>query len=147
MKLAFLLPALLATQIHAETTIHHALKAQLTPSAHRIDAEDTITLPDTLQAPLGFSLHDGLSPTSPTNGVTISAVSSSQDEGITITRYELKLAQGIQTFTINYAGEIYHPLPTSGFEYDRGINETPGLIGDEGIYLTNSSAWYPRFFL
>ena len=147
--LLLLFSTLLAAPSRAEMVIHHAMKIQGNPSAHRIEVEDTISLPSQVDKrirTLTFSLHAGLSPISTTSGAVIRPLSSSVKDGVTVTLYELTLPGDGKTFAINYAGEIYHPVADSDYTYDRGMNDSPGLIGDEGIYLTNSSVWFPRFF-
>ncbi|KPJ93509.1 MAG: hypothetical protein AMJ53_07145, partial [Gammaproteobacteria bacterium SG8_11] len=46
-------------------------------------------------------------------------------------------------FTIRYHGRIYHPITAPGEEYERAMSETPGLIETRGVFLANSTVWYP----
>ena len=140
-----MLTVLFATTLRAEVVVHHAMKIQGVPSAHRIEVDDTVSLPNQIDS-LTFSLHDGLNPVSTTPGATIRPLSSSEKNGVSITLYKMTLPGDSKTFSIHYSGQIYHPVSNSDYTYDRGMNDSPGLIGDEGIYLNNSSYWVPRFF-
>lgn len=144
----FTLPVSLAEGIQHE--IFHDMKASLRPLLHTIDAEDTIILSTTLlnsakHGKLHFKLHSGLAPTSLTANVTIALESVTQIQDMKLENYTLTLPEGVSQFTLRYSGEIMHPLPPPNQEYSRGFVETPGLISSEGVYLANSTVWYPQF--
>ena len=132
--------------------VRHELKVQLDPSTHRLEVEDSITLPQA-ESSLRFTLHDGLNPSvripnAPSSAGTQAVITDSGklDSDNSLARiYLLTLPEGVTNFVVRYAGEINHPLSAPEEEYDRGFGTTPGLIGEEGIYLANTSAWLPRF--
>src|SRR3972149_6872715 len=55
------------------TAIHHEMKIVLYPEEQRFVAEDSITVPEYSLPDLSFFLHEGLSPLSPTPGVSINS--------------------------------------------------------------------------
>ena len=57
--------------------------------------------------------------------------------------YRVVLPPGLRSFVISYEGTIYHPLEQIGTEQARGMQETPGTISKEGVYLSSSSGWHP----
>ncbi len=44
---------------------------------------------------------------------------------------------------VSYGGVIYDTLKVPSFSREFIANQTTGLIGEEGVYLSESSAWYP----
>ena len=57
----------------------------------------------------------------------------------------MTLPAGVKTFSIRYAGTIYHPVELAGKEQARGFDQTAGSISEDGVYLAGSSVWYPQF--
>ncbi|MFC1657177.1 M20/M25/M40 family metallo-hydrolase [Candidatus Moduliflexota bacterium] len=143
MKGAFFSLTLLSLSLplsaHSEY-LRHDLKIVISPPGHSLKATDTVTLPDEIAGEetvtIPFVLHDGLAPRSETEGVS---VAPSGD------RYEVTLPAGLRTFTIAYEGVINHPLESVGEEYARGQQRSDGQIGPEGVFLSGSSLWHPRF--
>lgn len=127
-----------------DKTIHHDLKVVLYPKDHRFTVEDSVTVPEILLTDLRFSLHGGLNPFSPTQGVSI--VREAQKSGaIPIESFRVKLPRGLSTFVLQYSGIINHPVESYGKEQARGFSQTPGIISEDGVYLAGSSYWYPVF--
>ena len=124
-----------------ETVIHHQLQVSLTPQAGQILVHDTITMPGP-QTPLRFSLHPGLTPTSPDPGVRIEADPKAAADGAV---YRVTLPPGCRRFTVNYQGKLTHPLETSVAGIGRDQQATLGFISADGVYLDANSQWYPRF--
>ena len=124
-----------------ETVIHHQLQVSLTPQAGQILVHDTITMPGP-QTPLRFSLHPGLTPTSPDPGVRIEADPKAAADGAV---YRVTLPPGSRRFTVNYQGKLTHPLETSVAGIGRDQQATLGFISADGVYLDANSQWYPRF--
>lgn len=123
--------------IHAKETFRHDLEVILYPSEHRFSAKDTITVPDSSRREFHFLLHRGLRPASLTPGVIISR---EKDDGQNLFEsYRARLPEGQHSFTLEYKGVIYHPLEGSGQEQARGIDQTPGMISEQGVYLAGSS--------
>jgi hypothetical protein len=44
---------------------------------------------------------------------------------------------------VSYSGVIYDTLKVPSFSREFIANQTTGLIGEEGVYLSESSTWYP----
>lgn len=162
-KLARLLPAaalslplmfLPAVSSASGGLTRHDLVVTLRPAEHNLSARDTMTLSGALAGEavpgekgeeLRFVLHKGLGPSSPTKGVEVSP------EGVPVPgvpfaeSYRIKLPPGLRTFVLEYGGSIRHPVEDYGSQYARGFSETPGTIEGEGVYLAESSFWYPVF--
>ncbi len=117
--------------------IEHDLNVSMNPSRHTIDVVDTITLPPgehrfllhaemTLRVLRGHiqRVDDGDN-SSANIGVPFHTYQASPDES------------GV--LSLHYKGEIYHPMAVG----DK--NETPGVIDEQGVFLSNTSLWYPLF--
>ncbi len=124
--------------------IHHDIKITLYPDQHRLEAEDRITLPERLGSSVGFVLHQGLEPSSPTPDVSVVPQPSRPVEAPGES-YRVSLPRGVRTFTLVFHGQIHHPLTSDGKETARGSLSTPGLISKEGVFLSGDSLWYPQF--
>jgi len=142
LRLPLLLIACIATSVaNASNAIHHSIQITLTPTTSMITAQDTITLPDHLasQPYFEFLLHEGLNPISTTH--TIEAVATPTDA--IQHHYRVELTADSRPITLEYSGDIHHPISAEGEQYARGFKETPGLIGKEGVFLAGSTMWYP----
>jgi len=124
--------------------IHHNFKIVLDPEEHHLDAQDTITLPESHPAELHFFLHRGFKLSSLTPGVNIVREKVESRE-ILLESYRIKLSPNLKSFVLKYSGNIYYPPEQYGKEIARGFRMTPGIISTEGIYLSGSSFWYPEF--
>ena len=126
------------------TIIHHDLKIQFDPEEHRLDAQDTITLPESHPAELHFFLHEGFELSSLTPGVNIVREKIESKE-VLLESYRIKLSPNLKSFVIKYSGNIYYPPEQYGKEIARGFRMTPGMISTDGVYLSGSTFWYPEF--
>ncbi len=136
--------ALFPLSLHATEPVHHDLTVILNPEEHRIDAKDTITLPNDLPKEIEFLLHAGLKPTSPSPGVRI--IKGVEKPGpVLLESFKAILPSGLKSFVITYRGAIYHPIESSAQEQARGFKDTPGLISSEGAFLSGNTFWYPQF--
>ncbi len=138
-----LILAFIPATLNAQEYIHHDLKVILYPEQHRLSALDKITFPEGSPDEMQFILHKGLKPFSPTSGVKILHVKDKED--LLFELFKVKLIQGLKTIVIKYGGEIYHPIETLSEGDIRGSKTTPGIISREGVYLSESSFWYPHF--
>ncbi|HAR41635.1 MAG TPA: hypothetical protein DCS07_03235 [Bdellovibrionales bacterium] len=132
----------------AGSTVHHQIHINLDPQTHRLQVEDILSIPREMigrENTVRFRLHDGLNPTSRTPGVEVRQLSSPTQEEPLASVYELFFPEGVEGAALSYEGQIFHPLKPPGEEYERAFSDTPGIISEEGIYLANASAWYPRF--
>ncbi len=137
--------------------VHHEMKVRLIPTDHRIEVEETVTLPGggpSSGQKIRFLLHAGLTPRSPTAGVKVvreekpdlkrfGIDSEIFDPGIPVEGYTLFLPPGTTRLILEYRGEIHHPFQEG--EDVRGGGETPGTLSTNGVYLAGSTLWYPRF--
>ena len=124
--------------------IHHDLKVVLYPENHHISAQDTITFPESHPGEFQFLLHRGLNPFSLTSGVKIIGEKEESVDAL-VESFKVKLPHNLKTIVIKYNGNIYHPIEPYGKEQARGFKNTPGIISNEGVYLSGSSFWYPQF--
>jgi hypothetical protein len=136
--------ALLPTSLKAVELVRHDLRIVLYPGENRFTAEDMVTIPEDLLPELHFHLHQGLEPTSPTADILI--VSKIARLGtVPLESFRVNLPAGQNRFILKYGGRIHHPLEAYGKEQARGFRQTPGMISEEGVYLAQSSFWYPNF--
>jgi hypothetical protein len=126
----------------AAALAHHDLEVRLEPATHRIAVRDRIALPAPAPATLTLVLHPGLDPRVEGSAATI-APAGGAPEGETAARYTLTIPPGAATVTLVYGGVIDHPLEQVGEEYARGQRETPGMISDAGVFLSDASSWVP----
>lgn len=132
-------------------TMHHHMEIVLVPDASEIRVKDRITVPEDLRSQknsvkLDFSLHRDL---------VIEEVQGAKiklHKGNVPARapnlfksYTVTLAPGVEDFTLRYQGKIDHPVQQPGEEYARSFSYTPGTISSEGVFLANSTVWYPQF--
>lgn len=122
--------------------VHHDLTVAVHPSGQSFSATDTITFTGDLPPELAFRLHKGLSPSSATPEASL-VRTIGPDESL-FEMYTVTLPAGLNKCTITYGGRIYHPV-AEGAAQARGIASTPGIISEEGVYLSGSSFWYPVF--
>lgn len=123
--------------------LHYDLFVQLQPDEHRLQARAAITLPPNHPRPFKFALHQGLVPSSPTPEVTITLLGQLPGP-VPRELFQVAAPAEQQIIVIAYQGEIFHPLPDDGREFARGIRDTPGLIGPDGVFLSPAAAWYPQ---
>ena len=150
-----------AFSVHAQgVVVHHELTVRIGPSTAQLDVSDTISIPDSMSfEELTFSLHEGLSPTSLTAGVSVAPIggqAAAADKGmdqedhsseIRRTRYRLVVDEvpAQRQLTLHYHGTIHHPVRQIEQEYARGFSQSPGLIDAQGVYLAGATHWVPSF--
>ena len=126
----------------------HQLSIQIDPSQHLIKAEDRlkIQIKDKKAQNLSFLLHPGLRITRVVNLKTaqplrwLEASFSPHAKRLDI---PFKKEEKSLSLSISYEGHIYDPVVKEGeLQFVRG-DRTSGLIGQEGVYLSSSSRWYP----
>jgi Peptidase family M1 domain len=131
--------------LHAAGLVHHDLVVVISPVDSRIQAKDTIALPEGAGSEAGFILHADMKPFSPTRGARLEQTGSSlSPASVPYESYTVFLPPGANAVTIEYGGVINHPLRAAGREQAGGVVDTPGLISPEGVFLTDNSFWYPR---
>jgi len=133
----------------AAAQLHHALEVVLLPETHRLEVQDTITLPEGTEGPLHFTLHPGLQPELLTPDARLSELPAADAQpgaaGITPRHYRVELPPGQRRILLRYAGSILHDLQRQGEEYARSFQQTQGIISPQGVFLSGTSHWYPEF--
>ncbi|MCK5056547.1 MAG: M20/M25/M40 family metallo-hydrolase [Candidatus Aminicenantes bacterium] len=149
--------------LNAGQYIHHDLKVELKPGSRFIKVEDVITIPKKLyREHIHFLLHGDLKIVSSPADINLK---SEQDqlkaEFFGINNASFKIQKRIPlghysfqvpkkpgedfTFSLVYEGKIHHAVKKMGEEYARGFSETPGIIDEQGVYLSGSTFWVPWF--
>lgn len=148
----------------AEEVLHHNLMVTIDPAAHRIAVVDEILPVGRVAADADggyrFVLHGGLEPTvvtpnwrlEPVAGeVTadffgINATTATVEDTVPLEGWRLVPEAGASPkVRLRYGGEINHSLEQQGEEYQRSFSETPGFVGEEGVFLAGTSFWVPTF--
>jgi aminopeptidase N len=132
-------PALL----QASESIHHDLTVSISPAEHSLIATDAITVPPDRKN-LRFTLHAGLKP-SPLDPKVHIRKEAALRGPVPLESFVVTLPASVSTFSIRYAGAIYHPVEPVGKEQARGFDQTAGTITTDIVYLAGSASWYPRF--
>jgi hypothetical protein len=151
----FALPLLLAAALAPASAragtpapIHHALRVTLDPAGHLLEARDTVRFPAEVLARTGrapvFRLHDGLEPATSTPGVVLETLAHEPGEVPTVV-CRLRVPAGVDAVELRLRGVVDHPLRGEGEEYARGQQDTPGIIGADGVVLSRAASWYPDF--
>jgi len=126
----------------------HSLKIQLDPSTHVIKAEDQmeISLKEGKAQTLSLLLHSKLRITRIVNLKTEKPLfwkEISHSDIVKRLDVSLKKEESPLFLSISYEGPIYDPVvKEKALHFVRG-DETSGLIGSEGVYLSSSSYWFP----
>ncbi len=139
---------LIAGNAWSAELLHHDLRVTLQPEAHRLVAQDTITLPRGLAhgKTFRFSLHAGLAPRVLNDKATLEPMAPKAGASENVyTQYLLTLAPGAREIKFEYGGEIFHELSDASAELARGMRDSTGMIAAEGVFLNGASAWYPHF--
>ena len=147
----------------ATAPIQHQLRVRLAPATHSIRVVDRIRLAEAVtpdaDGAIRFVLHAGLEPHVTTPGWKLETVlgepagdflginATTETAGnVPLAGYRLIASPGAAgPVEIRYGGAIDHPLATSGEEYQRSFSETPGLIDDQGVFLSGTTFWVPTF--
>ena len=130
---------LICISSHAQTFPHHHLRIVLHPQQHNLEAEDRVSLPSGSPRTIYFTLHRDLHPVSP--DAAIDAVDDLTEGWLQ--RYRITLPANSDSFTLDYAGEIFHP-PQQDAREARTFENSPGIIAAEGTVLSGASGWYPN---
>jgi len=148
-----LLLILLPVVAVAADVVHHRINLQLQPENSNLIAEDRIVLPQERlnSGSLHFLLHGDLVVEAKNAKLEKNNISRpefkrmAEDAGVPLVEYAVTLQDATQPLILQYRGKIHHVIKGPGEEYARSFSETPGIISDEGVFLANSSAWFPRF--
>ncbi len=124
--------------------VHHDLRVTLFPDTRSIDVTVDIAFPEDAKAPRSFLLHAGLDP-KVKDGGRLMSIAPAVGGPVPLERLVVELDPGARGFTLEYGGEIHHPIARVGEEYARGFKVSPGLVSSQGVYLSGASYWLPSF--
>jgi hypothetical protein len=143
--------------------IRHDLAVNLVPAERRIVVEDVISFPaETPKAEsIEFFLNAGLEVESGDPAYTVERLSEPgpvsraatheidrEREAVGLHRYRLQPTEGTWPLEpkprVRFAGDIQHGLVEEG-DYARSFARTAGTISVDGVALSGSSHWVPRF--
>ena len=122
--------------------IHHRIDVRLDPAEQSLQVSDYIQLRQS--GSFEFSLHAGLQPGSTTPGVKLQLIDRDSGE-VPIETYRVRLPPGQTGFQLEYTGRIAHQMQTLRESRGRQRQLLSGTISAEGVFLSASTAWYPRF--
>lgn len=140
------------TVVASSETFHHQMEIMLSPATSEIQVKDQVLVPEhyrnqSTAIQLDFSLHADLTVTD-VKGAHLTLQQSNaalSARPVPLKLYTLTLPPQQEKFTLTFSGKINHAVQGPGLEYARSFSYTPGLISDEGVFLANSTAWYPQF--
>jgi aminopeptidase N len=122
---------------------HHQLRVALDPGQGSLTVRDSINMPSPVSR-ISLQLHAELTlDLADTNAsiIDISPINAT----VPVNQYTIQFTRPSQSLTLEYTGKISHQPSSRADGYAGGRNSTPGLISKEGVFLSGSSYWYPRF--
>ena len=150
------LPRATALEIH-----HHQIKIVIYPDRQEIEVADTIQCrADT--GPVRFLLNAALAFAVESPGYRIQTSSLVENlDAVGINAYLPKITAdlpvrcytiaadqhpttGSFSLRVRYRGKIAWKPTQQEKEYQRSFRETPGIVSQQGVYLSGASFWYPR---
>ena len=152
-----LLLFMVAGTAYAENETHYQLDVGIEPGTHQLKVSAVVELPPEFAGrPVEFLLTSALQIDDSDRAVNrlqyeqggftgINGSSVELGELEAIARYRVTLAEGSSTLKLTYSGTVNFPLSSPEEEYARGITETAGLVGSDGVYLAGGTLWYPYF--
>ena len=126
-------------------TLHHDLTVHVYPSESRIEVEDRITLTDEMGEQFVIALHDGMEVLQHDASVQVQDIGTARLGEVGIRRYAIRLPEGRKNFTLKYQGEVFHPVRSSQQGLTSDLEDSAGLVSEDGVFLSHGSAWYPLF--
>jgi aminopeptidase N len=120
---------------------HHDLTVTLEPE------KNTIVVHDSIRLPKGWTISDAtfeLDENLKVLKCTPEIADIQPGENGTLV-YKLERWSDLDTIEVDYSGVFTYGLSSQKEEYSRGMRDTRGLVGPEGVYLAGESRWVPRF--
>ncbi|SER74424.1 Zn-dependent amino-or carboxypeptidase, M28 family [Nitrosomonas sp. Nm51] len=129
---------------------HHQMDVSIKPDTSEIRVVDRIKVPqhylESASTEIRFSLHAHLTIDAVSGGQIVPAVAGTLKDAPVPLRHYLLMPESLsEPVTLHYSGTIHHAVQEPGQEYARSFSYTPGVISSAGVFLANSSAWYPQF--
>lgn len=135
--------------VPASDTVNHQIRVKLDPQASQLQVEDRIVLPATKAGPGagGFILHADLQVSATNARLKKQPVPDdiAAQYQVPLAAYQVEMADPGQALVLNYQGRIHHPIKGPGEASARSVGDSPGIISGKGVFLADSSAWFPRF--
>lgn len=128
----------------AAPVIHHELKVTLYPAGGKLEVQDSITLPSATDN-IEFTLHHNLQPSSDSSNQIKHLGKTHAGAPVPLNRFRISFPSPVSSFSLNYQGEIRHSLEQISRDYSGDMQQTPGLISEDGVFLSLSSHWFPTF--
>jgi aminopeptidase N len=145
---------------------HHSLVVSIYPSDQRLRVVDSIYVePEAVVGhKISFLINKSLSVETVTGACSIKRWYTQEDvdpalfkanpdsedietvkraKGLFIEYDPAATCYGWRPIVIAYSGVIHDSLAAPSKSYAKGFETTTGLIGDEGVYLSSESLWYP----
>lgn len=128
----------------ATPVVGHDAIVKLDIAAERLEVSDRLTLPAEVTS-VELALHAGLAPAlvGKSAGGTIARVGA-LEAPVPADRWRVTLPAAARVLELAYGGVIAHPPQQVATEYQRSFQETPGVIGKDGVYLSIAALWLPR---
>jgi hypothetical protein len=126
----------------------HSISVEIDPAQHLLRAEDRLEVQwrGRWTNNLSFLLHPGFRVTRVLEAGTRQPLSWSEfSHSPSARRVEILFPRspGLFSIALSYEGTLYDPITKEkALQFVRG-DQTSGLIGPEGVYLSYSSHWYP----
>jgi len=152
----FLIIILSASLAFAQS-INHGLEITLDPETNNLKVLDNIVIPaDSSSRQLRFYLNADLAllPADSSGSYTIEEVAldtsdtTVSESTVALKAYLVSNQGNISDriiLQLKYEGKINYPIEQITKEYARGFSQTPGIISDEGVYLSGATYWIPKF--
>ena len=139
----FLLLILFSPILLADSIAHHDFNITLQPSEGRLKVEDTISMQIEISE-IEFALHQNLRIEASPEFTITPIKSYDNSHAVPVQHYRIQLAQPSKQFSLRYSGTIHHSLQQISKDYAGDLTQTPGIISEEGVYLSAASYWFPQ---
>ena len=140
--LALLLLILAVPALAANPSLH-AIRVQLDPAAHTLNAVDSIHL-DAPVAVLEFELHDALTPLDEDPDIALEKLELDEEHGLRRWRIVSATGAASDLWVLRYGGELYQDVEGTVFGREKVGAEIRATIGMDGVYLAGGAGWYPQ---
>ncbi len=123
--------------------VSHTLEVRLDPQSKHLQVRDKINLEGLSGQELDFTLNANLTLRVLNQNVVLKERQSAGNS--LFKHYRLRVTDTVGQITVEYGGIIDYELEAYGKELARGFRSTPGIISEQGVYLSGATGWYPQF--